>query len=129
MRALTDAQPLALESAGLTPEQVEFVRYWEAGLPLVIARKEVGYFLGGIITTGCLAKEDSRGTGPQGRVAIGSCVAYPRRNLLVWLVQKRGLQLLKSVGEFLPARAQRLSRAAPADSPRAASRRGPDANT
>ena len=129
MKALPNIQPMSLDSSGLTPEQIEFVRFWEAGLPLVIARKEVGFFLGGIITTGCLAKEDSRGTGPQGRVAIGSCVAYPRRNLLVWLVQKRGLQLLKSVGEFLPARAQRLSLAAPAGSQRAVSPRGPDAST
>ncbi len=128
-KAQAVALPMALESAGLTPEQLEFVRYWEEGLPLVIARKEVGYFLGGFVTTGVLAKEDSRGTGPQGRVAIGSCVGYPRRNLLIWLVKSRGLQLLKSSGEFLPARARHLSLAAPAGSQRAVSHRGPDART
>lgn len=129
MKALTVSLPMALESAGLTPEQLDFVRHWESLLPPVIARKEVGWFLGGIITTGCLAKMDSRGEGPQGRVGIGSCVAYLTRNLLVWLVQSRGMEQLRSVGEFLPARARHLSLAAPAGLPRAASHRGPDART
>ena len=85
--------PLNLETCGLTEDQITLVRDWEQKLPPMIARKEVAWFLGGIITTGCLAKEDSRGKGPQGRVAIGSCVAYPTRNLLVWLVQSRGMEI------------------------------------
>jgi len=121
--------PLNLETCGLTEDQITLVRDWEQKLPPMIARKEVAWFLGGIITTGCLAKEDSRGKGPQGRVAIGSCVAYPTRNLLVWLVQSRGMEKLKSVGDFLPGRERRLSPAFRADSPRAVSRRGQDART
>jgi hypothetical protein len=119
---------LDLENVGLTQEQCDLVRCWEAQLPPVIARKEVGWFLGGIITTGCLAKEDSRGKGPMGRVAIGSCVAYHTRNLLVWLVQSRGMEQLRSVGDFLPGRERRLSSAAQVDLPRAVSLRGQDAS-
>lgn len=123
------SQPLPLASAGLTPEQLEFVRHWEALLPPVIARKEVGWFLGGIITTGVLAKEDSQGRGPEGRVAIGSCVAYHARNLLVWLIKSRGMEQLRSVGELLPARQRHLSPAFRAGSPRDVSRQVPNAHT
>jgi len=122
------SEAMLLEKSGLSDEQIVFVRAWEEQLPPVIARKEVGWFLGGIITTGCLAKEDSRGKGPQGRVAIGSCVAYPTRNLLVWLVQSRGMEQLRSAGEFLPGRVHRLSLAAQAGLPPAVSHRGQDAS-
>jgi len=117
---------MLLEQSGLSEEQIVFVQAWEEQLPPVIARKEVGWFLGGIITTGCLAKEDSRGKGPQGRVAIGSCVAYPTRNLLVWLVKSRGMERLKSVGEFLPGRERRLSLEARVDLRPDSSSRGQD---
>ena len=59
--------------------------FLKSRLPPVIARSEVGRLLGGIISAGTLANEDSAGTGPRGRFYIGRKACYPTDALLEWL--------------------------------------------
>lgn len=54
-------------------------------LPPMIARKEVSYFTGGVISSKTLANADSRGTGPLVRQKIGEAVVYPTPFLLAYL--------------------------------------------
>ncbi len=54
------------------------------GAPFV-ARREVYRFSGGIVTPRHLANEDSRGTGPAGKITVNGRVAYPTASLVAWL--------------------------------------------
>lgn len=57
-------------------------------LPAVIARAEVPRLLGGLVSAGTLANEDSAGTGPAGRFYLGKKAAYGRDELLDWLRER-----------------------------------------
>lgn len=50
-----------------------------------VARREVYRFSGGIVTPRHLANEDSRGTGPVGKITVNGRVAYPTASLVAWL--------------------------------------------
>ena len=43
---------------------------------------------GGLVNAKTMANEDSRGTGPEGRVKFGRKVAYPTEAFIKWLTQK-----------------------------------------
>ena len=55
---------------------------WEAPF---VARREVYRFSGGIVTPRHLANEDSRGSGPAGKITVNGRVAYPTSSLVSWL--------------------------------------------
>jgi hypothetical protein len=57
------------------------------GAPFV-ARREVYRFSGGIVTPRHLANEDSRGTGPDGKITVNGRVAYPTASLVAWLEER-----------------------------------------
>lgn len=57
-------------------------------LPPVIARKDVGRILGGVIAPKTLANLDSLGEGPAGRFRVGRTVAYRTADLLSWLQER-----------------------------------------
>lgn len=50
-----------------------------------VARREVYRFSGGIVTPRHLANEDSRGSGPSGKITVNGRVAYPTTSLVSWL--------------------------------------------
>jgi len=56
-----------------------------AELPPVVARAAVPRLLGGLISAGSLANEDSAGTGPVGRFYLGKKACYEREALVAWL--------------------------------------------
>lgn len=70
----------------LTPEQEAFLAEFSS-LPPVIARKEVEYFLGGLVARKTLANADARGEGPEMAWAVGRNVAYRTRSLLEWVLK------------------------------------------
>lgn len=57
---------------------------WSA--PLVARdQKQLDRFSGGVLNAKTLANEDSRGTGPNGKVKIGRKVAYTKESLVEWM--------------------------------------------
>lgn len=64
-----------------------------AKLPPVIARKEVKFFMGGIISPQTLANADNTGTGPAVRYRINDSIVYPTPFLLEYL-EKKGVQVI-----------------------------------
>lgn len=65
-----------------------------AYLPPLIARREVGRMLGGLVSSKTLANHDCRGTGPRVRIETPMGVAYPTDFLLEW-IEARGLHVRK----------------------------------
>jgi len=59
-----------------------------AELPPTFARIAVPKLTGEIISSGTLANEDSRGTGPAGVFYIGRKAVYERESFLAWLETK-----------------------------------------
>lgn len=60
--------------------------FWPSPL---VPRNEVGKFSGGLLNSGTMANLDSRGEGPQGKVAFGKVrVAYDRDLLIDWLMER-----------------------------------------
>jgi len=59
-----------------------------AELPPVVARAAVPRLLGGLVSAGTLANEDSAGTGPAGRFYMGKKAAYGREELVAWLRER-----------------------------------------
>ncbi len=53
-------------------------------LPPLVARKDIGLYLGGLISSGYLANLDSQGRGPK-HIKSGRRVAYLREDLIAWL--------------------------------------------
>ncbi|MBU4526538.1 MAG: hypothetical protein KUA37_02095 [Desulfomicrobium sp.] len=112
----------------------EFITFWEAKLPPVIARKEIAWFLGGIVSRQALANADTAGTGPKKCWRIGpKSVAYETRSLLEWLVgggyadvgeQTELVRHLRKVGRARSVSSRLLA----ADLPRRDMRGGQDAN-
>lgn len=87
----------------LTPEQEAFLAEFSS-LPPVIARKEVEYFLGGLVARKTLANADARGEGPEVAWAVGRNVAYRTRSLLEWIL--RNFEI-KRLADIQPDRARR----------------------
>ena len=59
-----------------------------AELPPTFARTAVPKLTGEIISSGTLANEDSRGTGPAGVYYMGRKAVYERESFLAWLEGK-----------------------------------------
>ena len=57
-------------------------------LPPIVARAAVPRLLGGLVSAGTLANEDSAGTGPAGRFYLGKKAAYEREALVAWLRER-----------------------------------------
>lgn len=74
--------------ADLTPEAVEMRKRLLAELPPVIARRHVGTFLGGLISSESMANYDARREGPKNAMSIGDSVAYYREELVDWLLSR-----------------------------------------
>ena len=61
----------------------EMVARWPSA---IVARNQVDKFSGGLVRSTTLANHDSRGTGPDRRILLGSRrVAYPAEALAAWL--------------------------------------------
>ncbi len=72
----------------LTPEAAEMRKRLLAELPPVIARKHVGLFLGGLVSTESMANYDARREGPKNAMNVGDSVAYYREELVDWLLTR-----------------------------------------
>jgi hypothetical protein len=81
----------------LTEEEKILIENWAANLPPNISRRAARYFLGGAVSPNVLCNNDSAGTGPLGAFRLGRDIMYPARELLVWLVEKRGIAILTSL--------------------------------
>lgn len=57
-------------------------------LPPVMARKDVGKLLGGVISPKTLANADALGKGPANKFYSGRTVIYETISLLKWLDQR-----------------------------------------
>ncbi len=88
----------------LSNEERQLILFWEKQLPPVIARKEVSWFLGGIVSRASLRDHDCKGTGPIEPLQIGKCVAYHTRYLLAWLLETRGFTSLRKISGLIPGR-------------------------
>lgn len=53
-------------------------------LPPVIARNQIGFYLGGLLSRGHMQNLDSEGKGPR-RIKIGKRCGYLREDLVEWL--------------------------------------------
>lgn len=58
---------------------------WPSG---IVARTEVKGFSGGVLNSGTMANEDSRGTGPEGAFMIGRKKVYTVDGLIDWMVKR-----------------------------------------
>ena len=72
-------------------KESELIEKMKDALPPVIARKHVGKFLGGMISSNTLANADSAGEGPGGAYRVGNSVIYRTGPLLDWIVVKYGV--------------------------------------
>jgi hypothetical protein len=70
----------------------EFLELLASELPPVVARKDVGRLLGGMVTAKTLANADSKGTGPEIVYTVGRNVVYRRESLLEWVERKFTIQ-------------------------------------
>ncbi len=91
-------------------------------LPPIIARQDVGFFLGGVVAPHTLNCDDCQGKGPRARMLLGEggrkLVAYPTAFLLEYL-ERRGVSMVEqfvSVKDAArrPVSVQRRSRKQPA---------------
>lgn len=62
-------------------------------LPLIIARKEVKFFTGGMISSKKVSNDDALNKGPKVRVKIGSAVGYPAAFFLEYL-ERQGVSII-----------------------------------
>lgn len=69
-----------------SPAQQAFLDEFST-LPPVIARHEVSYFLGGLVSRKTLANADAAGKGPEIAYAVGRHVAYRTHSLLLWVLK------------------------------------------
>jgi len=56
-------------------------------LPPVVARNQIGFYLGGLLTKGHMQNLDSEGKGPK-RIKIGKRCGYLREDLVAWLKER-----------------------------------------
>jgi len=79
------------KSRSYTAEEQEFINTLTANLPPVIARKEVGRFLGGIVARQTLSNADAVGLGPDVAYRVGRAVTYRTESLVKWVVERFGV--------------------------------------
>lgn len=84
--------PPKMQAASNVDDQLEFIKLLAEGLPPVIARKEVGHFLGGLVSRKTLANADARGEGPAGAYAVGKSIVYRTDFLLQWVKEKYAIK-------------------------------------
>lgn len=58
---------------------------WPGG---IVLRRDIARFSSGAFAPGTLANNDSRGTGPAGRMLIGKNTAYPVRDAAEWVADR-----------------------------------------
>lgn len=87
----------ALPNGNNSNDNQEFIELLSSTLPPVIARKEVGHFLGGIISRKTLANADARGEGPEGAYAVGKSIVYRTDSLLQWVKEKYAIKKQNSI--------------------------------
>ena len=89
-----------MAQTGLPPED-EFRKVMLAKLPPIIARKDIGRQLGGLVSAKTLANADSAGTGPLGAYQVGRVIVYPTEALINWLIETMGVSRLgKNIKEL-----------------------------
>ena len=66
----------------------ELIKSLADSLPPVITRAEAAKLTGGLVTASTLATEDCLGTGPKEKIRFGRKVAYPKKSLIDWLINK-----------------------------------------
>ena len=54
----------------------------------IVARKEIGKFTGGVLSSRTLANMDSKGTGIPERFLLANQVAYPVSAVIAWLKER-----------------------------------------
>lgn len=69
----------------------EFVQAVLPFLPPVIARADVGRFLGGVVDQKTLRNADNLGQGPKIVWRVGRKVVYRSDSLVSWIVEKFGV--------------------------------------
>lgn len=77
------------------PEELAWIAKMESQLPVVMAREEVRWLLGGMVRSRTLANADSRGTGPARPFKVGRKIVYRTRELLEWVVSHLGVTELE----------------------------------
>lgn len=104
-------------SLPLTPDQEAFLAEFSS-LPPIIARKDVEFFLGGLVTRKTLANADAKGEGPEVAWAVGRNVAYRTHSLLEWILRNFEIRRLVSdvhlefCAKYRGGRSSRKNRAA-----------------
>lgn len=81
----------------LTDDEKEFIDYLLPKLPPVVARKEVGRVLGGIVAHQTLNMADCAGSGPTIAYRVGRSVVYRTESLLGWLVLRFGVSRIANL--------------------------------
>ena len=77
---------------GFTKAEQDFIGALLPKLPLVIARKEVPRFLGGVVSSQTLSNADAAGEGPEIAYRLGGkFVVYRTDSLVHWLVSHYGI--------------------------------------
>ena len=85
----------------LSPDEQNFIDNLAGRLPVIIARKEVPHYLGGIVSPSALASADSAGRGPEAAYKIGvRMVAYETKSLLEWVASHYGITRLRKINHF-----------------------------
>lgn len=81
-------------SISLSAEE-EFRQLLLNRLPPIVARKDVGKQLGGVITMKTLANADASGRGPLGTYVVGRSIVYRSEALVDWIIAHMGVDRLK----------------------------------
>ncbi len=101
----------------LTPEGEEMRQYLLKELPPIIARKQVEFFLGGLVKMDTMARLDSQEEGPRRALNFGDNVAYKREDLVDFVLHRWPVTKRRTLAELLAqpgARAVRPKRRRPA---------------
>lgn len=61
---------------------------FENSWPELIAREKIGYYTGGLYSPNTLASYDNRGNGIANPVRVGKKIAYPKKELIDWIMQR-----------------------------------------
>lgn len=74
-----------------------------------VARQEIDSFTGGVMTQKYISILDSQGSGPKNRVRMGRKIAYPVKELILWLESRS--EFVETDGAKIPVndRKQRQS--------------------
>jgi hypothetical protein len=86
---------------------IDFQALKESWPSVVIARKEVGAFTGGLVSAGTVANADSEGTGPEGKFYSGRNAGYPVDSFIAWWKGKITTERLPKVDRTNRGRGKR----------------------